>query len=62
MFPLLDIFIQDYLHIVQIVDGVVDLLFLDDEAVFQVDDEVEVVEEEVGKKSDLFLQLYLHFF
>ena len=25
-------------------------------------DEVEVVEEEVGKKSDLFLQLYLHFF
>ena len=38
--------------IAQIVDGTVDLLSILDEVVLIADDEVEVVDEVVGKKSD----------
>ena len=38
----------------QIVDGVVDLLFCDDEVTFQIDEVVDEEVEVVGKKSDFF--------
>ena len=41
-------------HIVLTVDGVADLYFLDDEAVFQMDEVVDDEGEVAGKKSNLF--------
>ena len=61
-FQLYPQYLLDPHHIALIADGIADLRLILDEVVLIADDEVEVVDEVVGKKSDLFKILILYFF